>query len=299
MKHGIKLSPKTKRMLEQNAWMIGGNVLFAAAVNIIITPFGLYNGGFMGIAQLLRLFCVNVLHMPVKPGFDLVGVIYFVENVPLFLLAYRVVGKKFTVRTLFSTIVASLSLALVPVFHTPIIHDRLTACLVGGVLAGTGAGMVMRSGCSGGGQDIIGITLSIRHPNTKVGVINIFVNAFIYGICLLLFDFETVVYSLIYTTFISIFIDRVYIQNINVQAMIFTKSKGVTDRILNQLDRGVTAWNGWGAYTHEDSYILVTMISKYEIPQLLDLVHEVDPNAFIIVTEGTRIYGNFIKRLTD
>ena len=61
---------------------------------MIVTPLGLYNGGFMGLAQLLRLFCVNVLNIPVPAGFDLVGVIYFLENVPLFFVAYKVVGKE-------------------------------------------------------------------------------------------------------------------------------------------------------------------------------------------------------------
>ena len=77
MKPNSRIPSKYRHFIEQNAWMIGGNILFAIGVNMIVTPLGLYNGGFMGMAQLLRLLCVNVLHIPVPAGFDLVGVIYF------------------------------------------------------------------------------------------------------------------------------------------------------------------------------------------------------------------------------
>ena len=193
MKPNSLIPSKYRHFIEQNAWMVGGNILFAIGVNMIVTPLGLYNGGFMGLAQLLRLLCVNVLHIPVPAGFDLVGVIYFLENVPLFFVAYKVVGKEFCFKSLVSIGIASLALALVPVPATPIMHDTLAACFVGGVIAGSGAGMVMRGGSSGGGQDIIGVCMAIRHPNAKVGIISIIMNVFIYGVCLFIFNVEVVI----------------------------------------------------------------------------------------------------------
>ena len=136
MKPNSLIPSKYRHFIEQNAWMVGGNILFAIGVNMIVTPLGLYNGGFMGLAQLLRLLCVNVLHIPVPAGFDLVGIIYFLENVPLFFVAYKVVGKEFCFKSLVSIGIASLALALVPVPATPIMHDTLAACFVGGVIAG-------------------------------------------------------------------------------------------------------------------------------------------------------------------
>jgi uncharacterized membrane-anchored protein YitT (DUF2179 family) len=293
------LTEKNKHFIEQNAWMIAGNIIFAIGVNVIINPIGLYNGGFMGLSQLLRLFCLNVLHLSVPEGIDLVGIIYFLVNAPLFILGYKIVGKKFCVKSVISIAIGSLALALIPTPSSPIIHDTLAACFVGGVIAGSGAGMVMRGGSSGGGGDIIGICMSILHPNAKVGILNIAMNMFVYGICLFVFDIEVVIYSIIYSTVLAIFLDRMFIQNINVQAMVFTKNHTVTDAILTKMERGVTDWTGQGAYTKEASNILVTMISKYEIQLLLDIVHEIDPDAFIIVTEGTKVYGNFKKKLSD
>ncbi len=93
------LTEKNKHFIEQNAWMIAGNIIFAIGVNVIINPIGLYNGGFMGLSQLLRLFCLNVLHLSVPEGIDLVGIIYFLVNAPLFILGYKIVGKKFCVKS--------------------------------------------------------------------------------------------------------------------------------------------------------------------------------------------------------
>lgn len=298
MKFYHKLSPRKQHLVHYLAWMLAGNVVFAVGVNVIITPLNLYNGGFMGIAQLLRLFCVNVLHLHPISGFDFVGVIYFLINVPLFLISYKVVGRDFCLTSILSIGLASVALALIPVPSQPLFDDYLTTCLIGGVVAGTGAGMVLRSGSSQGGQDIIGVIASVLNPNFSVGQISIMINLGVYAICLFLFNIEIVVYSLLYTTILAICLDRVHIQNINTQAMIFTKKSGVADAILTELSRGVTNWDGTGAYTKENSHVLVTMISKYEVSRLIEIVREIDPQAFVIVTEGAQIYGNFEKRLT-
>jgi uncharacterized membrane-anchored protein YitT (DUF2179 family) len=92
-------------------------------------------------------------------------------------------------------------------------------------------------------------------------------------------------------------IDKVHIQNINTSVMIFTKKPGVAEAIMSQTGRGVTDWDGEGAYTKEESKILLVMINKYEVPQIKHIVKEIDPNAFMIFTEGCSVEGNFEKRL--
>ena len=79
--------------------------------------------------------------------------------------------------------------------------------------------------------------------------------------------------------------------------MIFTKEKDLEAIIINELNRGVTYWNGKGGYTNEDSLVLVTVISKYEIPQLKKIIHDIDPHAFIVFNDGLSVDGNFEKRL--
>ena len=292
------LSPRKQYLVHYLGWMLAGNVIFAFGVNVIITPMNLYNGGFTGMAQLLRLLFVNVFHMPEIPGVDIVGILYFLLNLPLLVISYKVVNKEFCITSVISITLCSVALGVIPVPKTPIFNDYLTACLIGGVVAGTGAGMVLRAGSSQGGQDIIGVIVSVLNPNYSVGKISIMINIGIYIICLFLFNIEIVAYSLIYTTILAMSLDRVHIQNINMQVMIFTKKPGVEDVIMSELRRGVTNWNGTGACTKEDSNVIVTIIAKYEITKLLMIVKEADPDAFVIVNEGAQIYGNFEKRLT-
>ena len=290
---------KRKHLLHRVLLVVAGNVIFAIGVNVIISPMNLYSSGFTGISMLLRMFLVDILHVPQIPGVNYLGIIYFIINIPLFALGYRYLGREFCITTIASIGIASLSMALVPVIKEPIFDDYLTACLVGGIVSGTGAGIVLRGGTSGGGQDIIGMVLSKTHPNFSVGRISIAINAVIYGICFFLFDIQTVVYSMIYAVINAIALDHQHTQNINVEVVIFTKKEGITDRVISEIRRGLTYWRGAGGYTDEDTYILTTMVSKYELPHLLSVVREVDPNAFVTVNEGTRIYGNFEKRFTE
>lgn len=286
-----------KRVLVQMCWAIGGSFLFAAGVNLIITPLGLYNGGFMGTAQLIRTFLVNYLHLGFLGQFDLAGIIYFIINVPLLYLAWKDMGRQFFVKTLITVVIQTVFLTVIPVSKTPVIEDYLTACIIGGLIAGTGTGMVLRGGSSGGGQDIIGILCTKKYPGFSVGKISIMMNVVVYGICAFLFDIEIVIYSLIYATVLALACDRAHIQNINMSVMIFTKKQGISRAIMEETGRGVTNWDGEGAYTNETSYILFVMISKYEQEQIKRIVQNIDPNAFMIFNEGSSVVGNFEKRL--
>ena len=290
---------KRKHLLYRIALVIGGNFLFAVGVNRIISPMNLYSSGFTGISMLLRLFVVKVLHFPQIPGVDYLGIIYFIINIPLFILAYKVLGREFCITSMVSIGIASLAMALVPVADKPLFDDYLTACLVGGIVSGTGAGIVLKGGTSGGGQDIIGVAMSKTHPNFSVGKISIAINTVVYGVCFFLFDIQTVVYSMIFAVINGLALDYQHTQNINVQVMIFTKKEGITNKVINEVKRGLTYWNGAGGYTDEDTYILMTMVTKYELPRLIEIVKSIDPDAFVMVNEGTKIYGRFEKRFTE
>lgn len=286
-----------KELLIQAVYAVMGSLLFALGVNLIIVPLGLYNGGFMGVAQLLRTFFVEVCRIPIPSGIDMSGIIYFIINIPLFYMGLRILGKEFAVKTLITVTIQSIFLVVVPIPAAPIIEDLLTSCIIGGLIAGTGTGLVLRGRSSGGGQDIIGLCCAKKYPNFSVGRINIMMNILVYVICLFMFNIEIVIYSLIYTTVLAMALDRVHIQNINTSVMIFTKKLGISKAIIEQTGRGVTNWDGEGAYTNKTSYILFVMISKYEVGQIKRIVYSIDPDAFMIFTEGCAVEGNFEKRL--
>ena len=290
---------KKKHMLYRVALVIGGNLLFAVGINRIITPMNLYSSGFTGISMLLRMLIVDVLNIPEPAGISYLGIIYWIVNMPLFYLAYKSLGKEFCITTAVSIGIASACMSLVPVAKTPVFDDYLTAVLVGGIISGTGAGLVLKGGTSGGGQDIIGVAMSKTHPNFSVGKISIAINTVVYGVCFFLFDIQTVVYSMIFAVINGLALDYQHTQNINVQVMIFTKKEGITNKVINEVKRGLTYWNGAGGYTDEDTYILMTMVTRYALPRLIEIVKSIDPDAFVMVNEGTKIYGRFEKRFTE
>lgn len=285
-----------KKQITGLLYSVCGGVLFAVGVNLFITPLDLYNGGFMGIAQLIRTFLTSALHLSFGQT-DIAGIIYFIVNLPLLYLAWSKMGRGFFFRTVVTVIVETAALTFIPVPERSLIDDRLTSCVIGGLVAGFGTGLVLRGGSSGGGQDILGLYFTKKFRNFSVGKMATIINVFVYGICLLMFNLETVIYSLIYGVISSVACDRIHIQNINMSVMIFTKKLGISKAIMEETGRGVTNWEGAGAYTNETSYILFVMISKYEVNQIRRIVHSIDPNAFMIFTEGCSVEGNFEKRL--
>ena len=287
----------SKKTLYRIGMITLGNLTYSMGVNLMINPIHLYSGGFTGITQLLRTFLIEFLHVPqVIGGIDIMGILYFMVNMPIFIMAYKVMGRKFTVSTILSIGMCSVFLALIPVPSTPIVTDRILASVVGGLGSGFGAGLVLRAGSSQGGQDLIGVCLAKTHPDFKVGAIGIFISCCIYTICLFLYDIQTVLYSIIFAVMTGVFIDKVHTQNIKIECMIFTKKDGLAEAIMNELNRGATAWEGEGAYTKEDSHVIVTVISKYEETHLREIIARIDPQAFMIITDHARVVGNFQKR---
>ncbi|MBQ0005563.1 MAG: YitT family protein [Clostridiales bacterium] len=289
---------KNNKLTEKIFLTIVGNLIYAAGNNVCITPLHLYSGGFTGVTQLIRIFLLQVLHLQ-ENGFSYTGIIYFCINAPFFIIAYKVMGKKFLATTVVSIVMSSAFLSLIPIPVVPIIEDPMLASIIGGLGSGIGAGMVLRAGSSQGGQDLLGVCLAKTHPDFKVGTIGIIISICIYTICLVVYDVQTVLYSMIFAVVTGLAIDKVHIQNIKLEALIITKNEGIAAAIMEELRRGVTYWEGTGAYTKQDANILVTVISKYEEPLLKEIVGRVDPNAFVVITDNARVIGNFEKRFTE
>lgn len=284
------------KLLMKLCTIIFGSFLFSVAINLFIVPSNLYNGGFLGMCQVIRYILVHYCHVDFG-DFDISGILYFLINIPILYMAYMKLGRRFFVKTIVSVFVNTFFLSIITIPKVPLVNDTLSACIIGGIIAGFGMGMILRAGASGGGLDVIGVYYTKKYPNFSVGRISIIFNLFVYGVCVLLFDIPTVIYSIIYTTFSYLICDRTHYQNIMVTITIFTKVDGIDKIIMEELNRGVTYWKGNGAYTHEGTNILVTVASKYEAAFIRKIVKSADSNAFIIVNEGVSVIGNFEKRL--
>ena len=286
-----------------NRWLrivaaVVGELIAAAALNLFIVPLHLYTGGAMGVCQLIRTLLQTHMGLDFGP-YDIAGILYFLANIPILLIGYKDLGRGLVVKTIICTVSYSLFYSIIPIPSAPIVDDYLTACLLGGILTGIGSGIVLTCGCSSGGLDVIGLCLSKRGSSFTVGKFSLTFNVFLYTACLILFSPEVAIYSVIYNFFSFFLLDRMHQQNVNVMALIFTHADEhiLGQFIMEKLGRGVTYWNGTGAYTGENVHVLCVCLSKYEIEELLHAVRSIDPHAFVSVQEGARVFGNFPKKL--
>ena len=275
-----------------------GELIAAFSLNYFIVPLGLYSGGSMGVCQLIRTL-LQIWGGLSFGDYDIAGILYFLSNIPILLYARGILGRKFVLKTVVCTMAFSLFYSVIPAPSTMVVNDTLTACLLGGILTGVGSGLVLTCGGSGGGLDVIGLCLSKKGSRFTVGRFSMTFNAFLYALCLILFTPETAIYSVIYNFASAMVVDKAHQQNISVQALIFTRAgeRELGRVIMDELGRGVTWWEGVGAYTGENVHVLCVCLSKYEIEELFHTVHEMDPHAFITLQEGVWIYGNFQKKL--
>lgn len=286
-----------------NRWLrllaaVAGELICAVGIRLFIVPLELYSGGLMGVCQLFRTLMQTYLGISFGSG-DVAGILYFLLNVPILLFAYKTLGRALVFKTLVCTVAYSFFYSVVPTPAAPIIDDYLTACLLGGILGGIGSGIALTCGGSGGGLDIVGLCLSKRGSRFTVGKFSLTFNFFLYAACLILFKPEIAIYSVIYNYFSAMVLDRMHQQNVSVEALIFTRNDqdGLAHFIMEKLGRGVTYWNGVGAYTGTDLHVLCVCLSKYEIEDLLHTVHSIDPHAFVTMQEGVRVHGNFQRKV--
>ena len=289
----------TKREFwQRNVVAVVGMLVFSAGINLFIVPANLYNGGVLGISQVIRTVLVRYFHLA-SGTTDIAGIINMLLNIPLFVLAYVFVGKKFFFRTLVCVVSQTLFLSLIPIPAIPIVRDSLTASIIGGIFGGTGIGIALQSGGSSGGLDIVGMIFTKRFKGFSVGKVSLSVNAVIYIVCAVLFGLPTAVYSIIYSAVSMLMTDRAHTQNINTEVVIFTKKKPlkIIDYIVTEYHRDATWWEAKGGYTEENTYMVIVVLSKYECAHLKRELKEVDEHAFVIVKDGMSVVGKYEKHL--
>lgn len=275
--------------------LVAGSAIFSAGLNLFIIPHGMFNGGFLGIAQVLEYICVQLLHINTG-SLPLSGIIYYLINIPLLFMAFKL-NRDFFVKTMICVPLYAVLLTVIPIPATPILSDRLVSCIVGGLLAGVGAGMTLLSGGCGGGEEILGVYFCSRNANFSVGRMLIILNVFVFGSCLIMTDFETVVYSIIFSGITSVALDKVHLQNVTLDCVIITKKPNMEKLVIDTIGRGVTYWKGYGGYTGEETNIIQTIASKKEAIVLRREILKADPSAFVVFNEDVTITGNYQTRI--
>ena len=285
-----------KKRIKEYLFCTIGAVMFVFGVNAIISPLGLYNGGFVGMGQIARYLLEEYAGIKVT-GIDIAGLVYFALNAPLFVLAFKSMSKEFFGKTVYTVVLQTILFSVIPIPEVGFTSDVLTSCIIGGFVSGIGVGIILRAGSSGGGQDILGVYFAKKYPGYSVGKMTLIINGFVYGCCALLFDMEIVVYSLIYTGIMSLVMDKVHIQNINTTVIIVTKKPGLEDYLIKEMNRGVTCWKGTGGYSKGETNVAMVALSKYEVAILKKKLYEFDKDAFYVLSTGNDVGGHFEKRL--
>lgn len=267
-----------------------GSLLYAATINLLVIPSGLYIGNLTGIAKIILELIQRVV-----PGIgSLTGVILLGLNLPLLLISYKSVNRKFMLKTVISIAVTTLALSLIPIrLLIPELDDLLTVCLVGGTLAGFGAGLCLRAGGSSGGTDILGVYISLKHNNFSVGRVGLLISLIVYGYALFANPPLIMVYSVIFTLIYAFMMDRTHYQNVKINVMVITRKREILPFITQEIQRGATYWDGKGAYTDTDFVVINTVVSKYELIRLRRGVLDLDPKAFFIENNAVNVTGYF------
>ena len=272
-----------------------GVTAFAVSYCLFLRPLNLYSGGFTGIAQIIDAL-LHLLTGSLLTGTDFTGIIFWMINLPLFILAYLSIGKRFLYTSVICVTVQSLLLVLIPAPTQPVFHDYLTNIVIGGTLSGFGVGLTLSCGGSGGGLDIVGIYGAKKYTDFSVGKVGIVINSLIYLYCALRYNLDIAAYSVLFCIIAGIVTDKVHAQNIKTSVIVVSQNPEIKTYILQELQRGVTMWNAAGGYTGETTHVYMTVISKDEFPRLRQKIMALDSKAFITVQNHMNVYGNFLKR---
>lgn len=268
-----------------------GNLIFALSVNYFIEPHSIPMGGLSGIALIL----FKEFSLPI-------GLMIMVMNIPLFVIGYRAMGKKFIIRTFFSVVVGSLMIDLLPpilpLFH---VDEQLVAALYGGIASGLGCGLIFSRGATSGGVDIISKLIQKKHGHLSIGRIWLAVNFVIFVISAIIFkNPEAVLYALI-SQFISSAALDAFLSGMDSATSAFiitTLPEEVREVLLTQVKRGATAIDGTGMFSGSPKTVYLCAVRRYEITAMKKAVMSVDPEAFIILSNVQEVLGTGFKPLT-
>lgn len=275
--------------------LVLGSVLLTVGIWLFVTPNHINFGGMIGLSQLIEYAIKHLL--PVPSGINLLGIINFTLNIPLFIMAYTIMNRDFCIKTLVSLAIQTVLLSVLPAVNAPVVEDMILNVVFGAMICGIGVGLALSgSGCCGG-MDIATVCLVKKKPDFKTGQVSIYFNIVLFGICLFVYDVKTIMYSAVFVGILYTVADHFHYQNINVTALIFTKEPMVKQRILKEMGRGVTCWKGEGAYTSTDCEVLFVALNAYEESQIEQIIHETDPHAFVTYQSGAKVHGGFEKRL--
>ncbi len=260
-----------------------GNTLMAVAVNGILIPHQFLSGGVTGVALMIHYL------FPAWP----MAQVFVLLNIPLFLLGWAFVGRRFFIYSVFG--MASLSAALAWIHVALPVQDKILAALFAGVITGVGGGLTLRSRGSAGGSDILSVILLNRF-SVAIGKTFLAFNVLVLASASILFSLEAALYTLIFI-YVSSHMLNLVVMGLSKRKAVFiisTQWEEISGKILEKLGRGLTVLHGQGGYSGREERILYTVIGLRELHRLKDHIRELDPGAFVVIQDTLEVMGHRI-----
>ncbi|MCI5872643.1 MAG: YitT family protein [Clostridiales bacterium] len=267
--------------------LVIGTGLVATSIQCIYDPISLVTGGFSGLAIIVKAVTAEVV-----PGGVPLWLTNIALNVPVFLVALKVKGKRFIGRTLVGTFLLSAWLYVIPPIDLTQ-GDYILAAVFGGVIGGVGMGLVLLAKATTGGTDMVATLIQhyVRHYSI-VQILQI-LDALVVLCGFYVFGIRAALYAIV-AIFITSKVSDTLMEGFKFSkaAFIITdKYEMVAKHILEDLDRGVTGLMAKGMYSGADKFMLYCVVSQKEIVQVKEIVAEIDPNAFVIVSDAREVLG--------
>lgn len=261
-----------------------GCAVFGFGVNYFILANGLAEGGFTGIGLLLHY----------KFGWS-VGAFFMISNTPLILLGWYLWGKEFVVKTIAGVFLSSFFIELFSGYHL-VENNLLLPAIYGGLLSGLGLGLVIRFGGTTGGADIIARLIN-RFWGLSMGRFYLFFDACVLLMVAAIHGLTIALYSVVTVFIASKMVDLIVdgLDSAKQAIIISEKNDRIAEFIANDLDRGFTILSGRGGYCDAPKNVILCVVSRWEIFRLRKEVSEIDPHAFMIVSDVYQAYGEGFK----
>lgn len=267
-------------------WVTAGVIITALGLDMFLIPNKIAAGGVSGAATVLHY----VLGLPV-------GLTMLLMNIPLFAMGIYRLGLTFGFRSLYGTLALSVAIDGMARFLPVPTQEPLLASLYGGALVGVGLGLVFRYRGTTGGTDLAAAILR-SYTGINIGQLLFLVDATVVLAAGLTFhSWELAMYALL-TIFITAWVIDLVQEGISYAKAFFIisdKTDDIADAVLTRLDRGVTALKGRGLYTNTDRDVLLTVVNRSEVSRLKEVVYEIDPAAFLVLTDVREVLGEGFK----
>lgn len=280
------MDSKILKYLKEYSIITLGCFFYAISINYFFISNHLAEGGVAGICLILYY----LFKLPV-------GEMYFVINIPLLIIGWRLVGRDFLFKTLYGTSCLSFLITLTQNWKGPS-SDIMLGSIYGGVLIGIGLGLIFMVNGSTGGTDIIARILN-RYFDIPMGRTMLFLDIVILGVATIFFGKEIVMYTLISMAIVSKAID--YFQDGYTKSkgitIISTKSEEIKSKIMDKIGRGTTIIKGKGGYTGKEIDLLFCVVSKFEVTKVKNIVKEIDTFAFLTISDVSEVLGEGFKSL--